>query len=228
MIQYPIADTPEEALQPGRPTARTADDAEALVGGPVYLAASELAESYATIEAADQALGGALYGDPRFETVWRGEAWRVVVRFWRPAPPAPVARTAAIAARKPLGFARTPEEARDILGAPAERVSEALGATSYATRARALGRATLLVAHGHAEIVERAGRFVVLLTYWRPIASKLAPAERAEIEARAAAPLRPRVPQANMYIGMFEHLAPENAGIVLVDDEGDGRTHGVD
>jgi hypothetical protein len=31
-----------------------------------------------------------------------------------------------------------------------------------------------------------------------------------------------------MYIGMFEQLAPENASIVLVEEEGDGRTHGVD
>ncbi|HVY03665.1 MAG TPA: hypothetical protein VG983_08425 [Caulobacterales bacterium] len=225
MSQFPIAETPEQALEADRPAARTAEEAEARVGGPVYLASAELPEAFATITDADEFLGGALYGDPKFEAVWRGDAWRVMVRFWRPAPPAPVARTAAIAARKPLGFARTPAEAQKILGAPAERASERLGG-AYATRARALGRATALVEHGHAEIVEREGRFMVMLTFWRPLASKLAPAERAELEARAAAPMRPGVPQANMYIGMFEQLAPENSSIVLVDEEGDGRTHG--
>jgi hypothetical protein len=224
MSLYPIADTPEDALRPDRPMARTMDDAERLAQGQVYLASAELPEAFATIAAADARLGGALYGDPRFEAVWRSDAWRVVVRFWRPAPPSPVARTAAIAARKPLGFARTPEEAQQILGAPAERVSERLGG-AYATRARALGRATVLVEHGHAEIVEREGRFIVLLTFWRPLASRLAPAERAELEARAAAPLRAVGPQANPYIGLFERLAPENPTIVLA-EEGDGRTHG--
>lgn len=225
MSLFPIADTPEQALESDRPTARTAEDAETKMGGPVYLASAELPELFETIAAADDRLGGALYGDAKFETVWRDDHWRIVVRFWRPAPPAPVARTPAIAARKPLGFARTPQEAQKILGAPAERVSERIGG-AYATRARALGRATALVEHGLADIVEREGRFSVMLTFWRPIASKLAPAERAELEARAAAPMRPGVPQANMYIGMFEKLAPENASIVLVDEEGDGRTHG--
>jgi hypothetical protein len=224
MSLYPVADTPEDALRPDRPVARTMDDAMRLVNGQVYLASVELPEAFPTIAAADARLGGALYGDPRFEAVWRDDAWRVVVRFWRPAPASPVARTAAIAARKPLGFARTPDDAQQILGAPAERVNERLGG-AYATRARALGRATLLVEHGHAEIVEREGRFVVLLTFWRPLASRLAPAERAELEARVAAPLRPIGPQANPYIGLFERLAPENPTIVLA-EEGDGRTHG--
>lgn len=227
MNAFPIAETPREAVAPDAPSARTEDDASQRVGGPVYLATVELPEAFATIAEAEAKVGD-LYGDPRFEVIWRDDAWRVVVRFWRQAPPAPVARTAALAARKPLGFARTPEEARAILGAPAERVSETLGAKGYATRARALGRATALVEHGHAEIVERQGSFYVVLTFWRPIASQLAPAERAELAERAQAPMRPGVPQANMYIGMFEQLAPENASIVLVDEEGDGRTHGVD
>ena len=225
MIQYPIAETPEGAIAPDAKLARTADDAAEQAGGAVYLATAEMPGAFATIEAADEAFGGALYGDPRYETVWRGEGWRVIVRFWRRAPPAPVARTVQVAARKPLGFARTPDEAQAILGAPAERVSEQIGAT-YATRARALGRATVAVEHGNAEIIEREGRFVVMLSYWRPLASRLAPAERAEIDERAAAPLRSSVPQANMYIGMFEQLAPENSSVVLVEEEGDGRTHG--
>jgi hypothetical protein len=224
MSLFPIAETPLAALDPNAPSARTAEDAEDRAGGPVYLASVELAESFPTIAAADERVGGALYGDSKFEAVWRDDAWRIVVRFWRPAPASPVARNAAIAARKPLGFASTPAQAQTILGAAAERVSEVLGAT-YATRARALGRATALVEHGHAEIVEREGRFVVMLTFWRPITSTLAPAERAELDARVAAPMRAQGPQANMYIGLFERLAPENPTIVLA-EEGDGRTHG--
>jgi hypothetical protein len=225
MNPLPIAETPQQAIAPEVRTARTADEAQERVGGPVYLAAVELPEAFTTIAEAEAKIGD-LYGDARYELVWREDAWRVVVRFWRPAPPSPVARTAALAARKPLGFASTPEEARAILGAPAERVSEVLGTKDYATRARALGRATALVEHGHAEITEREGRFVVMLTFWRPLASKLAPAERAQLEERVQAPMRAGVPQANMYIGMFESLAPENAGIVLVNEEGDGRTRG--
>jgi hypothetical protein len=165
-----------------------------------------------------------LYNDPRFELFAREGEFGILVRFWRPAPPAPVARTAAAAARRPLGYAGTPEEARSLLGAPAERVSEVLW-RPYATRPRALaqiGKAHL--PEGVAEIVEREGRFVVQITFWRPIAARLSPAERAEIDRRAASPLRAPEPQLPADVGLFERLAPENPAIVLA-EEGDGRTH---
>jgi hypothetical protein len=225
MSVYPIAESAAEAAEPDRPVARTEAEAAQRIGGPVYLAVQELPGAFATIAAAEEAVGGALYDQPRFELVAREGAYRIMVRFWRPAPAAPVARGAAMAARRPLGYARTPEEARAILGAPAERVAEPLW-RSYATRPRA--QAQIAKAHlpeGLAEIVEREGRFVVQLAFWRPIASRLSPAERAELQERAAAPLRSPEPQLPADVGLFERLAPENPAIVLA-EEGDGRMRG--
>ncbi len=223
MSAYPIAETAEQAALPALPAAKTAHEAAELAGGPVYLAVHELPRAFATIAEADDALGG-IYGEPRFELISRDGAWRVMVRFWRKAPPAPVARTAA-AARRPLGYAATPEQARSILGAPAERVSETLW-RPYATRTRAL--AQIAKAHlpdGLAQIVEREGRFIVQLAFWRPLAPRLSPAERAELEQRVAAPMRVAAPQLPADMGLFEHTAPENPAIVIA-EEGDGRTRG--
>jgi hypothetical protein len=224
MSAYPIAETAEQAAQSGLPAAKTAHEAAELAGGPVYLAVQEFPRAFATIAEADDAVGG-IYGEPRFELISRDNAWRVMVRFWRKAPPAPVARTAAAAARRPLGYAATPDQARSILGAPAERVSETLW-RSYATRTRAL--AQIAKAHlpdGLAEIIEREGRFIVQLAFWRPLAPRLSPAERAELDERAAAPLRAPSPQLPADMGLFEQTAPENPAIVLA-EEGDGRTRG--
>ena len=224
MSAYPIAEDASRAAAAAGPLARTEQEATALAGGPVYLAVQELPGEYPSIRAAETAVPG-LYNDPRFELFAREKNFLVMVRYWRPAPAAPVARNAGVAARKPLGFARTPEEARAILGAPAERVTEALW-RPYATRPRA--QAQIAKAHlpeGVAEIVERQGRFVVQMAFWRPIASRLSPAERAELNERAAAPLTPSEPQLPADVGLFERLAPENPAIVLA-EEGDGRAHG--
>jgi len=69
------------------------------------------------------------------------------------------------------------------------------------------------------------------VTYWRPlhapgVAAPLAPAERTELAERAAAPLKPDAPQAELDIGLFERVAPENPDVVLVTEEGDGRFRG--
>lgn len=224
MSVYPIAETPEEAALRHPPTAKTAQEAAGKAGGPVYLAVQELPRAFASIAEADEAMGG-IYGESRFELVARDDSWRVMVRFWRRAPAAPVARTAAAAARRPLGYAATPEEARAILGAPAERVSESLW-RPYATRTRALAQiAKAHLAEGLADIVEREGRFVVQLAFWRPLAPRLSPAERAELDERIAAPLSAPAPQLPADMGLFEQLAPENPAIVLA-EEGDGRSRG--
>ncbi len=225
MSAYPIADTALEALEADRPLARTAQEAARRVRRPAYLAVQELPGAYPDIAAAEAAIGD-LYGQARFELTFRDKAWRVMVRFWRPAPRAPVGRTASGAARRPLGFAGSPEEAHAILGAPAERAFEPLG-RPYATRARALQNLLLrpLIEQGHVTIEERGGRFVPMLHFWRPIAAALSPAERSELAARAGAPLRSAEPQADPYIGLFEALAPENPTIILA-DEGDGRARG--
>ncbi|MDX2234473.1 MAG: hypothetical protein NW200_08230 [Hyphomonadaceae bacterium] len=228
MTAYPIASSASGALAADAPVARTAPAAARIAGGLVFLAAEEAPGAFADIAAAEAAIPG-LYGDGRYELVWRDDAWRVLVRFWRIAPPAPVARSAAGAVRKPLGAARTPDEARALLGAPAELVAEPLPRT-YRTLGRARSAFRQFVEHGLARIEEREGGYVVLLSYWRPVQSpgriaKLAPVERDELAQRAAAPLRAEGPQADPFVGLFERLAPENPAIVLA-EEGDGRTRG--
>src|SRR5262249_17223891 len=136
-----------------------------------------------TPEAAEAATPD-LYGGGRYELLWREGAWRVALRYWRPASPAPVARTGAAAVAKPLGHARTPEQARAILGAPAEVAHDVLPKL-YVEHRTLLKRYGDLVRNGLAEIVEREGKFAVSITYWRPIhapgvAAPLAPAERTE------------------------------------------------
>jgi hypothetical protein len=148
------------------------------------------------------------------------------MRYWRPAPPAPVARSAAAALKKPLGRARTPEDARAVLGAPAEFAQEALPRL-YVDHKRIRKQWGDLIDQGLAEIVEREGKFALSVNYWRPAtrAAPLTESERTELAARAAAPMRGSLPQAPLDIGLFERLAPENPDIVLA-EEGDGRFGG--
>lgn len=222
MNAFPIAPSAEAALAEDRPRARTLAEAQAKAGGPVFLAVEPLAGAFPTVEAAEAV--APIYGDPRFELAWADGAWRILVRFWRPAPPAPIARTAAAALRRPLGRARTPEEARAVLGGPAELAHEALG-QSYPSLAAAAARHRKLIEVGLARVVERSGAFLVELAFWRPLRSDggaLFPAERAEIAARLAQPLRGQGPQSTPFVGLFERLAPENPEIVLA-EEGDGR-----
>jgi hypothetical protein len=228
MSFFPIATGPEEAATSAAPTWRTAEDAAKRAGRPVYLASAELAGAFPDLAAAEAAWPG-LYGDPRFEAVWRDGAWRVHVRFWRPAPPAPVARTPSQAARKPLGIAHTPDQANVLLGQTAELACEPLART-YRTLARARAVWRTALDSGLARLQEVDGGFQVWLSFWRPLlrpglAAPLAPGERSELAERAAAPLRPNAAQLDPYVGLFEQLAPENPVIVLA-EEGDGRTRG--
>ena len=129
-----------------------------------------------------------------------------------------------------MGRARTPEEARALLGQPAELAQDILP-NLYLDHKQLMKRWGELVRSGLAEIVEREGRFAVSVLYWRPmhapgVAAPLAPVERTELATRAAAPLRADAPQAELDIGLFERLAPENPDVVLVTEEGDGRFRG--
>lgn len=228
MTAFPIAASLGEALKADAPQARTQAHAEEVAGGPVFLAEEELPLSYASPAEAEAAYPE-LYGGGQFETYWRDGAWRVALRFWRPAPPAPVARDVLAAATHPLGHARTPEEARVALGAPAERVSEMLP-QRYITRRRLMARWGALVDQGLAEIIERESKLGVSLSYWRPApppgaAAPLTDLERSELALRIAAPMRSDIPQAPLDIGLFETPAPENPDIVLA-EEGDGRVRG--
>ena len=228
MSIFPLAANLAAARQPDAPRARTEDEATSLAGGPVFLAVEELPDVYETPEAAEKAVPE-LYGTGMYELLWR-DGWRVTMRYWRPAPPAPVARTGDAAIKKPLGRARTPEEARAILGAPAELAQDVLPRL-YADHKSLLKRWGDLVRNGLAEIVERDGKFAVAVSYWRPmhapgIAAPLAPVERIELAERVAAPLRSEEPQADLDIGLFENPAPENPNVVLVTEEGDGRFRG--
>lgn len=235
MTAFPIAARLElaldAALDPEREAARARTEEEAAhsAGGPVFLAVEELPQAFETPEAAEAA-APSLYGSGLFELYWRDGAWRVALRFWRLAPPAPAGRTAELAARKPVGHARTPEEARALLGAPAELTRELLPRL-YRDRRRAMTRWGELVNSGLAEIVERENKVAVALTFWRPMRAPgkeapLSPSERSELAERAAAPLRAKSPQMELDIGLFERLAPENPDIVLVSEEGDGRFRG--
>lgn len=228
MSIFPLAANLAAARLPDAPRARTEDEATTLAGGPVFLAVEELPDRFETPAAAEDAVPD-LYGTGLYELIWR-DGWRVSMRYWRPAPPAPVARTGAAAAKKPLGHARTPEEARKLLGAPAELASEVLPKL-YLDHKQLMKRWGDVVRNGLGEIVEREGKFAISLTYWRPIhapgiAAPLAPIERIELAERVAAPLKPQAPQADLDIGLFEDQAPENPNVVLVTEEGDGRFRG--
>lgn len=229
MSNFPLAANLAAARAPEAPRARTEDEATSLAKGPVFLAVEELPEAFASPQEAE-AQNPDLYGGGLHELYWRDGAWRVNMRYWRPAPPAPAARTGAAAVRKPLGHARTPEEARALLATPAELVQETLPRL-YVSHKQLLRRYGELVRNGLAEIVEREGRFALRVTFWRPlhapgIAAPLAPGERTELALRAAAPLRGADPQAELDIGLFEDISPENPDVVLVTEEGDGRFRG--
>lgn len=224
MSDYPIAASAADAIKPDAPIARTEANAQARLGCAVYLAVTELPGAYSDIAAAEAAHPG-LYGGGRFEVYWRDGAWRVAVRHWRAAPDLPIARDAVGAVRKPLGRARTPKEALERSGAPVELTHETLP-RRLRTHAQARAAYKAAFAAGIAEIVERDGRFAVQVNYWRPLDAtpegRLPPADRAELAARAAEPLRGRRMQLPMDMGLFEQPAPENEIIVLA-EEGDGR-----
>ncbi len=229
MSIFPLAANLALARNPEARRARTEDEAVNLAGGPVFLAVEELPEAFASPAAAETAIPE-LYGSGLYELLWRDGAWRVAMRYWRPAPPAPVARTGVAAARKPIGHARTPEEARALLGAPAELARETLP-NLYIDHKQVSRRWGDLVSSGLGEIIEREGKFALAVTFWRPlhapgIAAPLAPAERTELAERVAAPLRAAAPQAELDVGLFERHAPENPDVVLVTEEGDGRFRG--
>jgi hypothetical protein len=229
MSIFPLAANIAAARHPAAPRARTEDEATSLAHGPVFLAVEDLPDAFETQEAAEAAVPE-LYGSGLYELHWRDGAWRVAMRYWRPAPPAPVARTGEAAAKKPLGRARTPEEARALLQTPAELVQEVLP-NLYVDHRHLLKRWGALVKSGLGDIVEREGKFALAITFWRPmhapgIAAPLAPAERTELAERVAAPLRGNTPQADLDIGLFENQAPENPNVVLVTEEGDGRFRG--
>ncbi len=229
MSTFPLAANLAAARATETPRVRTEDEAVTLAKGPVFLTMEELPEAFDRPEAAEVAVPD-LYGTGLYELYFRDGAWRVSMRYWRPAPPAPVARTGEAAAKKPLGHARTPEDARALLGAPAELAQDVLP-NLYVDHKQLMRRWGNLVNTGLGEIVEREGKFALAIRYWRPlhapgIAAPLAPAERSELAARLAAPLRGEAPQDNLDVGLFENPAPENPNVVLVTDEGDGRFRG--
>lgn len=227
MSPYPIATSATEALRAPRGAAATAQEAQARLGAPVFLAIEPLPQAFGSLEDAEREAPG-LYGDPKLEALWADGGWRVMVRFWRPAPPFPVARTLAAALKRPLAHARTPEEAAAALGGPAE-LAGALRPRRYRSHAAAIAAHREAFDAGFAEITERDGGFAVSIRYWRPLpggsARRVAPAERAQMATQAAAPLTASAPQLPLDIGLFERLAPENEAIVLA-EEGDGRFRG--
>lgn len=94
MSIFPLAANLAAARDPNAPRVRTEDEATTLAGGPVFLAVEELPDQFETPQAAEDAVPE-LYGTGLYELLWRDGFWRVTMRYWRPAPPAPVARTGA-------------------------------------------------------------------------------------------------------------------------------------
>ncbi len=228
MTAFPIATSLAEALKPDAPRARTEEEAAERTGAAAFLTSEEAPGAFATPGDAEAAYPD-LYGGGQYELYWRDNAWRVALRFWRPAAPAPVGRSLESVVKKPIGRARTPEEARALLGQPAELISEA-HPTLYSSRRALMKRWGDRVDTGIAEIIEREGKLAVLISYWRPApppnaVAPLTPAERSELAERIEAPLRSDQPQAPLDIGLFERPAPENPDIVLA-EEGDGRVRG--
>lgn len=223
MKAFPISeDSDRAALELGR-VAGTHAQAEKLAGGRVRFAVHETQARFATPDAAEAAFPR-LYDDARYELVWRNGCYRVMVRFWQPIPPAPVARGVRLAGRAPLGIAHTAAEAEALLNRTAELIEASYGA--YASEARALQAKAKLSAPLAARIEQQGTRWQLMLTYWRPDANVFGNRDRQVLASRAQSPLRPRAPQASPYVGLFEQLAPENPAVILA-EEGDGRAEGT-
>lgn len=219
MTEFAIASSAAQAVSGTGPLARTQHDAQARAAGAVTLAVEPLPQVFADAASAHAAfpelfqLGG--------EVVLFEGAWRIMVRFWRPLPPLPVARSAKLALVEPIGTARTEAEAEALAGGPVTALSEPLPAR-YASILAARRRWGALLDAGLADIQPKGERFAVAIKYWRPTPPEVA---AQELAARLAAPLKARVAQAPMDVGLFEGRAPENPDVVLVTEEGDGRRH---
>lgn len=219
---FPISEDSDQAAIELVRLAGTRAQAEKLAAGRVRFVAHETRARFPTQEAAEIAFPR-LYEDARYELVWRNECFRVVVRFWQPIPPAPVARGVRLAGRAPLGLAHTATEAEALLDRTAELIEAPYAA--YASEARAMQAKTKLSAPGAARVEQDGARWQVLLTFWRPDPHTFGDRDRQVLASRAQSPLRPRAPQASPYVGLFEQLAPENPAVILA-EEGDGRAEG--
>lgn len=222
MKAFPVCEAGDDAATERAALAATLSQAEKLTGGKVRFAAHEARGRFKTPQEAEAAFPD-LYGDPRFELIWRDGGYRVIVRFWQPVPAAPVARGVRLAGKAPLGVARTAQEAEALLQRTAELAEAPYG--SYASEARALQARAKLATPLAARIDQNGERWQLLLTYWRPDPHRFGDKDREVITSRVQSPLRARAPQASPYVGLFERLAPENPAVVLA-EEGDGRAEG--
>lgn len=222
MKTFPISHDGQAALGPDVPLAATQAQAEQLSGAKIRLTSQELRPCFATPEEAEAALPG-LYGDPRFELIWREGGYRVVVRFWQPIPASPVARGVRLAAKAPIGIARTEAEAEALLRHSAELIEAPIG--DYVSEARAMQAKGKLATPLAARIEQSGARWRLLLSFWRPDPRKIGAADREVLASRARSPLRSRAPQASPFVGLFESLAPENPAVILA-EEGDGLAEG--
>jgi hypothetical protein len=217
MTEFAIAASAEEALHGACARARTAADAAERAGGPVTFALAPLAEAFADADAA-YASAPDLYARGGEVALLDG-AYRVIMRFWRPLPALPVAHSGREAVSQALGHARTPEEAALVAGAPVTAFCEALPAR-YASIQAARRKWGPLIDAGLAEVLSKGARFAVGVRFWRPTPPEVA---MQDLAARLAAPLKARLPQAALDIGLFETRSPENPDVVLVAEEGYGR-----
>jgi hypothetical protein len=217
MTDFAIAANSTQALSDDCARARTAHDAAMLAGGPVAFAVEPLPEQFPDVEMA-MAAAPDLFARGGEVMLYEG-AYRVFLRFWRPLPPLPVASTAREAVAAPLGYGRTAAEAALLAGAPVEAFCEPLPAR-YASIQAARRKWGTLIDAGMAEVMTKGARFAVGVKFWRPTPPEVA---MEDLAARLSAPLKARLPQAAMDIGLFESRSPENPDVVLVAEEGYGR-----
>ncbi len=220
---FPVCDDSDAAAIENLRMAATHAQAEKLAGAKVRFVVHPASARFATPAEAEAAFPN-VYGDPRFELIGQLDGYRVMVRFWQPIPPAPVARGVRLAGKAPLGVVLTAAEAEALLDRTAELIEAPYG--SYATEARALQAKAKLCTPLAARIEQSGERWQLLLTYWRPDPHAFGERDREVLAKRAQMPLRSRAPQASPYIGLFERLASENPAIILA-EEGDGRAEGT-
>jgi hypothetical protein len=222
MSIFPLAANLAAARQPDVPRVRTEDEATSMAGGPVFRQKRELPDLFETPRRPNKRCRNRMVRGS--ELIWR-DGWRVTMRYWRPALPAPLPALAP-ALKKPLGHARVRRRKRvRLLGAPAELVSEVLPKL-YVDRKQLMKRWADVVKNGLGEMSRNAKQVRDVTTIGVRCMRRhcsAAGADRTHRTCRARRCTHARTnPQADLDIGLFK-TSDGKSNVVLVTEEGDGR-----